>query len=444
MIPGVPVPRAHPGMTTTMMDLPQKLGKYEVLERIGKGGMAEVYLGYDPFADRRVALKVHKTTDQDDHSIRFQRRLFFNEAQTAGSLKHPNIMEVYDAGVEEGLPYIVMEHIADARTLNDHCAPGHLLAVKDVVEIIFKCARALDYAHRQGVVHRDIKPSNVMLTADGDVKLGDFGIARRATSETTQMLGMIGSPRYMSPEQVQEEDVTHLSDLFSLGVVMYELLTGRQAFNAANFSRLIYTIINDNPPPLRQVRPDLPEELEPIVERLLKKRPERRYQRGNDLAADLTRAFGYLEVAESTIDDDEKFNTARGLAFFRELSDAELWEVLRAAVWERYTTADRIVIEGNVDQAFYIIVHGDVMVKKGAKLLGMLETGDCFGEMAYLASTERTASIYAVNDVAALKLNESLIEQTTMECQLKFLKVFLRTLVARLTHTSEQLSKDTP
>ncbi len=425
-----------------MIEVPEKLGKYEVMDLIGKGGMAEVYLGYDPFADRKVALKVHKTADGDDNALRFQRRLFFNEAHTAGLLDHNNIMTVYDAGVEEDLPYIVMEYVATARTLKDHCTRDKLLPVRDVVEIIFKCARALDYAHRQGVVHRDIKPTNIMLTDSGDVKIGDFGIAQRIASETTQMLGMIGSPRYMSPEQAQEGDVSHLSDLFSLGVVFYELLTGRQPFAARTFSHLIYTIIHENPPALRHMRPDLPGELEPIVDRLLRKDPGRRYQRGNDLAADLSRAFGYLETAESTIDDDEKFNTARKLEFFGEFTDTELWEVLRAALWERYTTADRIITEGNVDQAFYIIVHGDVMVKKGAKLLGMLETGDCFGEMAYLSSTQRTASIYAVNDVATLKLNESLIEQTSTECQLKFLKVFLRTLVARLTHTSEKLSKN--
>lgn len=424
-----------------MARVSEKIGKYEVKGLIGRGGMGEVYLGYDPFADREVAIKVNLAAEQEDpRTAEFQRKMFYNEAHTAGLLDHVNILKVHDAGMEEDLPYIVMEYVPDSRTLKQHCSVDRLLPVKRVVEVVFKCARALEYAHRMGVVHRDIKPTNIMLTPDGDVKIGDFGIAARNQSETTQVLGMIGSPRYMSPEQVQEEDVTSRSDLFSLGVVMYELLTGRPPFNAQNFSRLIYTIINDDPLPPSRVRSDLPAELDPIVLRLLAKRPGERYRCGNDLAADLTRTFGHLERLESDIDNEEKFAAVRALDFFKDFSDTEVWEVIRAGVWEQYTTADRIITEGNVDPSFYIVVAGDVMVKKGTRLLGTLEAGDCFGEMGYLTHARRTASIYAVNEVLALKLNEALIEQASVGCQLKFLKVFLRTLVTRLTQASEALA----
>lgn len=424
-----------------MVSVSEKIGKYEVKRLIGRGGMGEVYLGYDPFADRDVAIKVNLVGDQDDQrTADFQRKMFFNEAHTAGLLDHVNILKVFDAGIDDDLPYIVMEYVPDSRTLKDHCVIDRLLPVKDVVEVVFKCARALEYAHRMGVVHRDIKPTNIMLTPGGDVKIGDFGIAARSQSDTTQVLGMIGSPRYMSPEQAQEEDITSQSDLFSLGVVMYELLTGRPPFTAQNFSRLIYTIINADPIPPSQVRSDLPAELDAIVLRLLAKRAADRYRCGNDLAADLTRTFGHLERLESDIDNEEKFAAIRALTFFKGFSDTEVWEVIRAGIWEQYTTADRIITEGNVDQSFYIVVTGDVMVKKGSRLLGTLEAGDCFGEMGYLTHARRTASIYAVNEVLALKVNESLIEQASTGCQLKFLKVFLRTLVTRLTRASEALA----
>ena len=162
--------------------------------------MGVVYLAHDPFAERPVAIKLGSIPTSAE-AARLSHRIFFNEARLAGLLKHPNILSVYDAGEEDGRPYIVMEYVDGSRTLKDHCQADSLLPLRRVVEIAFKCARALDYAHRAGVIHRDIKSSNILLTPSGDVKIADFGIARRLHSETTQVMGMVGSPRYMSPEQ---------------------------------------------------------------------------------------------------------------------------------------------------------------------------------------------------------------------------------------------------
>ncbi len=421
-------------------DSPRKLGKYEVLDAIGRGAMGTVYLGYDPFAARPVAIKVGSLPSSAD-AARLSHRLFFNEARLAGLLKHPNILLVYDAGEEDGRPYIVMEYVEGAKTLKDHCHGDSLLPLRRVVEIAFKCARALDYAHRAGVIHRDVKSTNILLTRDGDVKIADFGIARRLHSDTTQVMGMVGSPRYMSPEQAQEEELTNQTDLYSLGVVVYEMLAGRTPFQAENISRLIYRIIHEDPPRLRDLRADVPERLEAVVMKALSRDRAQRYQMGNEMAADLADAFDHLDEVEANVEEQERFATARRLAFFAEFSDAELWEVVRSASWSGFTGGDRIVSEGAIEDCFYIIVSGDVMVKKGSRVLSSLTAGDCFGEMGYFGKAPRSANIVALNDVTAMRIGASHVDQVSAGAQLRFLRAFVKTLVGRLGKTSESLAR---
>ncbi len=422
-----------------MADMPRKLGKYEVMDIVGRGAMGVVYLGYDPFADRKVAIKVHVIDQEDEHTIQLYRRMFFNEAHMAGLLDHANVLSVFDAGVEGELPYIVMEYVQDARTLKDYCSVDALLPLKRAVEVIFKCAKALDYAHRMGVIHRDVKPTNIMFTVDDDIKIGDFGIAKRTHSDTTQVMGMIGSPRYMSPEQAQEEEVNNQTDLFSLGIVFYELVSGRLPFEAQGFSRLMHKIINEEPTPIDHHRADVPARLREIIMRCLEKDLDKRYKTGAELAVDLARSFDDLERIDSEIDNEEKFTAIKNLSFFKDFTDTEIWEVIRAATWERFFPGDMIVSEGASDQAFYIIVSGRVTVTKHKHVLGNLTTGDCFGEMGPLTKDKRTANIVCANDVDVIKVNSTLIDRTSVNCQLKFLKIFLRTLIERLALTNQAL-----
>jgi len=426
--------------------IPEKLGKYEILSQIGRGSMGIVYEAHDPYSDGRVALKVALAESlKDRESGARYRKMFFNEAHAAGKLKHPNILEIYDAGVDGDECYIVMELVEGAGTIRSYCKPETLLSVDEVVEIIFKCAKALDYAHRQGVIHRDIKPTNILLTKDRDVKIGDFSIAHVVSSDTTNTMpmGFVGSPRYMSPEQVHEENITNQTDLFSLGIVMYEMLTGQHPFAADTFSRLIHKIINKKPPPLRTCRPELPEILEKIVSHALEKEPGRRYTMGLNMAADLSLAFDYLEEPMKNINEEERFNAVRSLDFFREFSDSEIWEILRACIWQDAEEGEEIIIEGDIDDSFYVIVSGSVDVRKERQIVGLLEAGDCFGEMGYLEKTERSASIIARERMQLMKLNATLIEQVSLECQLHFSRVFLRTLVKRLSRTTRMVVSKT-
>ncbi|MGH8597662.1 MAG: serine/threonine protein kinase, partial [Gammaproteobacteria bacterium] len=262
-----------------------KLGKYEVVREIGRGSMGIVYQAYDPYIDRQVAVKVAMADalKERDSGERF-RKMFFNEAHTAGMLRHPNILDIFDAGVDEDKCYIVMELIEDGDTLRSYCRADNLLPLNQVAELLFRCAKALDYAHRQGVIHRDIKPSNILLTQDMDVKIADFSIAHinRTDMSQTMPMGFVGSPRYMSPEQIQEDMITYQTDLFSLGIVAYELLTGQHPFGGESFSNLIHRVINEDPTPLSIFRAELPPIIERIINKSLEKSPERRYRMGLD------------------------------------------------------------------------------------------------------------------------------------------------------------------
>ncbi|MGE0483335.1 MAG: protein kinase [Gammaproteobacteria bacterium] len=426
-------------------NVPTKLGKYEIEDEIGRGSMGVVYRAYDPYIDRAVAVKVAlaDALKDKDTGERF-RKMFFNEAHTAGMLRHPNILDIFDAGVDGDMCYIVMELVASGTTLRNFCRPERLLPLHQAAEIVFKCAKALDYAHRQGVIHRDIKPSNILLTEDMDVKIADFSIAHAARTDTTQTMpmGFVGSPRYMSPEQVHEDIITNQTDLFSLGIVAYELVTGHHPFGGESFSALVHKIVNEEPTPMRQYRSDTPEMLERIIGRALEKTTDRRYRMGIDLASDLSMVFTHLERPQEDISIKDKFERVKELEFFRGFPDSEIWEIIRASVWVDVDVGDRVVAEGDVEDSFFIIISGDVIVSKKGQFVGKLHDGDCFGEMGYLNRIKRTATVTANGPVALMKVNSTLIEQVSHECQLRFYKVFLKTLIDRLSKTTEMMVRN--
>ncbi|MCK5324494.1 MAG: protein kinase [Woeseiaceae bacterium] len=414
-------------------DVPEKIGKYVIINKIGKGSTGMVYLSHDPYYRRDVAIKVYNIEeDTDADRAQVSRKMFFNEAHMVGMLQHPNIMPIYDAGEEDGKYYVVTEHIQGARTLAAYCRPDNLLRVDDVVEIIYKCAKALHYSHGRGVIHRDIKPSNVMLTIDNDVRIIDFGIAIVSDSEISRIEGIAGSPSYMSPEQVQSEELTPASDLYSLAAVMYELLTGFRPFRADNLSKLLHQIVYATPPPIHTYRDDLPEELENVVAMTMMKDPDKRTGSGATMAAELTRVYKDLRQKYDSLDNQEHFDLLRTLTFFHEFSHAEIWEVLRASDWHEYQDGNDIVKEGEIDDRFYIIVSGIVTVMTNGRSLGRLGSGDCFGETSYVRGAKRQASIQSEGPVTILRVSSTLMEQVSSSCQLRFNKVFLRSLINRL------------
>ena len=424
------------------MTMIKKIGKYEIVRELGKGATSCVYEAIDPFVSRRVAIKVvlAEALGDKDHGNRY-RKLFLTEASLAGKLSHPHIVSIYDAVADDEASYIVMEYV-DGTTLEKYSRPDHLLPVNKVIEIIFKCTKALDFAARQGVIHRDIKPANIMLTGENDIKITDFGAAQTSATETTQITG-IGSPAYMSPEQVREQPLSHQTDIFSLGVVLYQMLTGKLPFLATNNYSMIYQIINAPAPRPSDSRPDIPPQLDAIVLRALQKNTAGRYQSWEEFSRELVAVFGNVQKPEKNIPDSEKFNVLRQITFFKNFADVELWEVLRITAWHKFPVNHVVIKEGDLGKSFFTIAAGEVRVTKNTKLLNVLRAGDCFGEMADLGKKQfqRSASVVSSTDVTLIEIKDEALANASEIVRHQFNGAFLEILVDRLSMANTRLSQ---
>jgi len=417
---------------------PKTIGKYQIERLLGRGATSSVYLGRDPFSNKQVAIKVATPEVLHDpkHGAQY-RKLFFNEAGLAGKLKHPHIVKLLDAVVDDDQQYIVMEHLPGV-TLEPYCQPDSLLGFDRVVDVIFKCSQALDYASRKGVVHRDIKPANVMFDHDGDIKLADFGAALSLRSTTTQILGAVGSLAYMAPEQLRHEAVTHRSDIYSLGVVMFQLLTGQLPHQADNQAAMIQKILNEPMPLVSDLRPDVPVALASIVMRATEKAQKDRYSTWLEFIKDLSEAVGGLDLKAGDIDDTRKFQLLRKQAFFDNFGEIELWQALRITRWANFPKGKVLVQEGDIGNSFFVIVKGTAKVFKDKKLLGVLNQGEPFGEMVCVEENAmpRTGTVVADTDIVVAKISKDSLLQAPDSLQLRFSRALLRILANRLTTTA--------
>ena len=421
-----------------------QIGKYPVVRKLGEGATSEVYLCSDPFNLRDVAVKVaFPESFQDPARGRAYRKLFLTEAKLAGKLQHPHICQIYDAVADEKLHYLVMEYV-DGGTLEKYCTPDALLPVERAVEVVFKCTRALDFAHKLGVTHRDIKPANILHASETDVKISDFGAALIASGETTQVAG-VGSPAFMSPEQVKDHPLDHRTDIYSMGVVLYTLLAGRLPFQAANNFSLIYQIANVEAPPPSSFRPGIPAAVDAIVQRAMAKELAKRYARWDDFSGELAAAFrsehfGARKSQEFA--DSDRFETLRRLPFFEQFSDAELWEVARISSWRHARVGEALMKEGEPGDFFCILAQGEVTVSKHGKLLNLLRPGEPFGEMAYLSKREhaRGADVTVAADASIISVPTLKLAQASEACRHKFDRAFMNILVDCLTMANLRLS----
>lgn len=266
------------------------LGRYEVVKELGRGAMGTVYLGKDPKINREVAIKTLRYEDIDEEQLAEVKKRFFREAEAAGRLSHPNIVTIYDVGEDYEIAYMAMELLSGS-DLTKYCQKENLLPLHEVVRIVTATANALDYAHEHDVVHRDIKPANIMVLKNGEVRVADFGIARVVTSSKTQTGVVLGTPSYMSPEQIAGQKVDGRSDLFSLGVVLFELLTGTKPFQGDSIATLMFNITTGLPPRAAELVPDIPPSMQAILDKAMAKDREQRYQKGSEMAEELVQAL---------------------------------------------------------------------------------------------------------------------------------------------------------
>ena len=409
------------------------VGRYEIIEKLGQGSMGVVYLGRDPYIKRDVSIKVSRpAAGVVGKSADKYREKFFLEAQSAGKLLHSNIVAIYDAGMYRDFCYIAMEYI-DGPTLVKYCSKDNLLPVSRVVEIVISVCKALDYAHQRGIIHRDVKPSNIMLNRLEEVRITDFGIARIKSVQTISK-GVIGSPSYMSPEQIKELPVEPVSDVFSLGCVLYELLTGVQAFPGDNYFSIMYKITNEEPEPVQKFRTDIPEMLGKIVGKALAKDPDERYQTCMDFAYDLRVALRGLTPATEKRDKiEDVIDYIHNVEFFSNFTRDQVKEIMGIANIIKVSKEKVMLTEGEIDDSFFIILSGRAVVRKNNSNIAYLGRGECFGEMAYLSGESRSATVMAETDSILLKISAMLLDKSSQTIQLLFLKRFSMTLIRRLS-----------
>ena len=423
------------------LDLSLQVGKYDIQKLLGKGATGTVYLAKDTFTGKEVALKtIEPEVFRDPEFGTVYRSQFLNEASLAGKLRHPHIVAILDAVVQEDSGHIAMELVTGGE-LSRHVEPDKLLPVADVLQIGFKCCGALDYAFKEGIVHRDIKPANIMIASGTDVKIADFGAAFLRKSQAVQTAAM-GSPYYMSPEQIEGKELTFASDMYSLGVVLYELLAGRRPFTADSLEALVQKILTEDAAPPSSVRAGLPKEVDAVVLRAMKKKPEHRYASWGELALELSKV-GQAALPAGAIPDSEKYVSLKKVEMLSALADSELWELARAGKWTRVPKGKPIVKENDPGRSFFFLAQGEAKVTRGGRLLNMVSQGECFGEMAYIwgGSLPRHATVESATDLLLAEFEPQALAQMSGGAQLTLTRALARNLVDRLALANTRIGR---
>ncbi|MFH0823134.1 MAG: serine/threonine-protein kinase [Pseudomonadota bacterium] len=404
-----------------------RIKRYEIVRAIGEGGMGKVYLAMDRIIRRPVAVKVfelERLTGSDMPRERVMRD-FFLETQTAGALLHPNIVVVYDVGKKGELLYMVMEFVYGETLLEHQRREG--FGMKKAIEIIYELALALDYAHGKGVVHRDIKPENIILSSHGVPKITDFGIARFRKHLKTRDHVLVGSSRFMAPEQILGREQDHRVDIYQLGVVLFELLTKQTPFKGVGIESTLSKICTEDPPPPGRINPEIPTAIDDIVVKCLQKSPAQRY----DTAKALADALGTLlkgGMHQGLHADQELVSDLRKFELFSLFTDREIQEIATVGQFVTCKAGEHIIKEEEVDSNFFILLDGNVKVVKADRVLSNFLPGACFGEVGAFARQRRSAGVIAETDCTLLQVNALLVRELDPLLQLKMLHTVVRNL----------------
>ena len=426
---------AHEDLADALAD------RYLLEEELGRGASATVYLAQDLRHGRRVALKVlHSALGQALGVERFQR-----EIRTQARLHHPHILPLFDSGeVAVGdapratFLYYVMPYI-ETGSLADRLERRPALAVPAAVRLAREVASALSYAHALGVIHRDLKPANILMGADGEAKVADFGVAfSNLTFDSTRAM-VVGSPAYMAPEQIEGKPASMKSDMYSMGIMLYKMLVGALPFAPDSPAALATRIMLGNLPAPSEARPDVPAMLDVIFSRATHRDPEMRYPSWEDFAADL-RAIAH---PDGEVDAQERVAQLRKLPFFRDFGDAALAEVVPMARWFDVRAGSQLVGEGDPGYSFFVLARGQMRVTRGGTLLAIRGAGECLAETAFLRSTgaRRFSSIAAVTDCTVIEINPDVLWLASAETTRKFHLAFLHAMAHRLENAEGALAE---
>jgi eukaryotic-like serine/threonine-protein kinase len=438
--------------TASPSKLPSHIGTYRVLGRLGEGATSVVFHARDEFRGRDVAIKcVSAPADAGaggSTSAHFYERFFAAEAALVGRLSHPNVVQIFDAVADAEQPHLVMEYVPGT-TLRTYCRPDALLSLEQIVEIGFKCAMALSYVARQGLIHRDVKPANLLAVLDRgqvvDVKVTDFGSVLRLDAERTQVQ-RVGSLAYMSPEQLDGDTLDCRADMYSLAAVLYHLIAGRPPFTGPTQAALLHQIVNEAPAALVGLREGVPDSLDALIRGSLAKRPAERPADWDAFAQGLSGLIARREIPRGRVQgvlDSERFNLLRSLEFFAGFGDVELWEVVHRARWQRLTFGHALYKRGQQGATFHILAHGEVEVFRDGRKVAQLGRGSSVGEMAYLAPSEELRSHRADVIVSApcttISFTPETLAQLSPGTRHLFDGAFIKVLVRRLHAAHEQL-----
>lgn len=418
--------------------------RYDVRAEVGRGATGTVYHAWDTFAQREVALKVaHAQIFNDDPDQNLVRKAWLNEVHMAGSLHHPYIVEVFDAGFGDNSAYLVMEYLPHG-TLEPFTRPNNLKPVSEVLDIAYKCASALDYACRAGIVHRDIKPANLQVVGLGQAKVCDFGAAywSKGNNDATQVMD-IGSLAYMAPELFRQW-VTPQADIYALGVVLHQLLTGKRPFDAPDQASLMYRILNGEREPLTSFRPDLPESLNALLDKMLARSLEDRFADWpavlSALSTHSARALPAKSATEERPAEAELYDRLRKVPLLSSLNDAQLWELMRISKWRKVKAGSILMREGDKAISCYFLLKGEAKVLQQGKLIALFDPGTLFGELAFAEETpsRRAATIVTTSEGTIGKWPYSKLSSASPGLQSKMLQIFFRLAAERLKQSDER------
>ena len=432
----------------------ETIGRYQIVDRVGEGASGDVYRCFDPILKREVAVKVPQA-GLDSDGLKSVVQAFYHEAEVGAQFHHANIVMVYDVGgnlPDDDQPaddirshYLVME-LANGVNLKDYLQQHGRLPVRETLEIVFECCKALDYIHYQGILHRDIKPANILYDAHSkQLKITDFSLSEYEDNATDRQVGTLP---YSSPEHfIAGRNITFQTDLFALGSVMYQLLTGVCPFQGSSVDEVASNIVSTHPRPVREYRDDVPTQVEFILAKAMSKRVRDRFQSAVEFTDAVSMALKTMGVVQQNQVDVHRKNTAideylllRNNSWFNEFSPDQIDELVRSGRVLSYDAEEYILREGEIADSFYTLLEGEAVVVQGGQLLNELKPGACFGELGHLTRAKKhTASIRAKIPVRVLAVETEKLLGLSSDSQAGFYKAFLTITIERLVEKNLQL-----